>query len=290
MKSNVVTKVMGGFGNQLFCYACGYAVAKEGNRNLIIDTSQQDNDSFRKVDLVKLNIQYKRRVTFEKTTGVLGRFIVNRIKLIKEIGFLPVKVKEKRPYSFQESIFNNKKQNIYLDGYWQSEKYFKKYRADLLAMFTPQMVFASKSKYGIKGACVAIHIRRGDYIKIGCNIDDGYYENAINYFKNKIGADLVFLIFSDDVDYANQFAEAHPDLKMIVVCSEGDEQTLEDFYLMTSCDHFIIANSSYSWWAAWLGRNPKKIVVCPEVDFWTGDFYPDEWKKIDAKIMQEEND
>ena len=83
---NVVTKIMGGFGNQLFCYACGYAVARESGRNLIIDTSQQDNDPYRKVDIVRLNIHYSRRITFRKKRSLLGRAIGNRVLLIKKMG------------------------------------------------------------------------------------------------------------------------------------------------------------------------------------------------------------
>lgn len=290
MNSNVITKITGGFGNQLFCYACGYAVAKETNRNLIIDTSQQDNDPYRKVDLVRLNIQYSRRITFKKKKSLFDRAICNRVKLAKEMGFLPTKIKEKKPYFYQDNIFTNNSRNIYLDGYWQSEKYFKKYRTDLLELFTPQVPF-TKDRYSVKNSpCVAIHIRHGDYVAIGCSIDESYYDDAIAYLKRIVGENLEFLIFSDDIEYAKQFAQSHSDLKMTVVYSEENDQTLRDFYRMTNCTHFIIANSSYSWWAAWLGKASEKVVVCPESDMWTGDFYPEEWIKIKAEISNNESE
>ena len=289
VNSNAVTKIMGGFGNQLFCYACGYAVAKENGRALIIDTSQQDNDPYRNVDILRLNIQYSRRITFRKRKNLLSRAIGNRIKLMKEMGFFPTRIKEKQPYVYQDSVFTNNSQNIYLDGYWQSEKYFKKYRTDLLEMFTPQVPFI-KDKCSIENnPCVAIHIRHGDYLAIGCAIDECYYEKAITYIKKMIGENLEFLIFSDDIEYAKRFAQSRHNLKMTVVNSEGDNQTLRDFYRMTSCTHFIIANSSYSWWAAWLGKAPEKIVICPESNMWTGDFYPEEWIKIKAGISNNES-
>lgn len=290
MSFNVVTKIMGGFGNQLFCYACGYAVARESGRNLIIDTSQQDNDPYRKVDIVRLNIHYSRRITFRKKRSLLGRAIGNRVLLIKKMGFLPMKIKEEKPYVYQENIFTKSIHNIYLDGYWQSEKYFKKYKDDLLEMFTPQLPFITRESYNVDASCVAVHIRHGDYLTIGCAIDESYYEKAIVFLKKMIGEELKFLIFSDDVEYAEQFVQSHCDSKMQVVYSEDEDQTLRDFYLMVNCSHFIIANSSFSWWAAWLGKAPDKVVICPEIGVWTGDFYPEEWIKIKAGISNDESE
>ena len=77
---------------------------------------------------------------------------------------------------------------------------------------------------------------------------------------------------------------------MQVVYSEDEDQTLRDFYLMVNCSHFIIANSSFSWWAAWLGKAPDKVVICPEIGVWTGDFYPEEWIKIKAGISNDESE
>lgn len=288
MNSYVTTKVMGGFGNQLFCYACGYAVAKNSNRRLRIDTSQQDNDTFRIVDIVKLNITYDERITFKKGSRFLDRAIINKVKLIKRVGLLTSYIKEKKYYSYQNDIFKTKKKNIYLDGYWQSYKYFEKYRDELLEMFTPKNDLIVKNIEDDQNIKVAIHIRRGDYINIGCNIGLTYYDSAINYLKTTLGNNVKYYVFSDDVDFAKDFVKRYHELDMQIVENNSENQTLEDFYLMTSCDHFIIANSSFSWWAAWLGHNTDKIVICPEVDFWTGDFYPTEWIKISAKIDQKE--
>lgn len=288
VNSNVVTKIMGGFGNQLFCYACGYAVAKSSNRKLIIDTSQQDNDSFRLVDIIQLNIVYDDRITFKKGNGFLNRAIFNKIKLFGSVGFFTKRIKERQCYSYQDDIFNYNKGNIYLNGYWQSYKYFEKYRAELLEMFTPKVALKKKAIESSQNIRVAIHIRRGDYISIGCNIDLSYYDNAIKYFNNTLPDKPIYYVFSDDIGFAKDFVKKYPDLEMLVVENDSDNQTIEDFYLMASCNHFIIANSSFSWWAAWLGQNTDKIVICPEVDFWTGDFYPTEWIKISAKIDQKE--
>ena len=287
MSSYVVTKVMGGFGNQLFCYACGYAVAKNSNRKLIIDTSQQDNDLFRRVDIVQLNIEYDDRITFKKGNSFLDRAIFNKIKLFGNVGFFTKRIKERRCYSYQDDIFDYNKGNIYLNGYWQSYKYFEKYRAELLEMFTPKVALKKKQPImSSHNTRVAIHIRRGDYISIGCNIDLSYYDNAIKYFNNTLPDKPIYYVFSDDADFARDFIKRYPNLEMLVVENNSVNKTIEDFYLMTSCSHFVIANSSFSWWAAWLGRNADKIVICPEVNFWTGDFYPTEWKKICAKIDQ----
>ena len=288
VNSNVVTKIMGGFGNQLFCYACGYAVAKNSNRKLIIDTSQQDNDSFRLVDIIQLNIVYDDRITFKKGNGFLNRAIFNKIKLFGSVGFFTKRIKERQCYSYQDDIFNYNKRNIYLNGYWQSYKYFERYRAELLEMFTPKVALKKKAIESSQNIRVAIHIRRGDYISIGCNIDLNYYDNAIKYFDSTFPDKPIYYVFSDDIGFAKDFVKKYPDLEMFIVENDSDNQTIEDFYLMASCNHFIIANSSFSWWAAWLCQNTDKIVICPEVDFWTGDFYPTEWIKIGAKIDQKE--
>ena len=284
MKNTVVMKIMGGFGNQLFCYACGYAVARESNRNLVIDTSQQDNDSFRKTDLMKLNIQYQRRITFKKKDNLMGRLIINRCKLVKEIGFFPVVIKEKKPYLYQDNVFSNKECSIYMDGYWQSEKYFKKYRKEIIKLFVFQ---GETSKYYEEtvrkirncNKSVAIHIRRGDYVSIGCNMDIRFYEEAIQNMISNLGNDVTFFLFSDDIEFAKEFSSKY--INMNVINNPNKENsTIEDFMLMKECMHQIISNSSFSWWAAWLNENEEKVVICPEIDEWTGDFYPENWMKF----------
>ena len=182
------------------------------------------------------------------------------------------------------------KNNTYISGYWQSEKYFVEYREDLLKLLTPKKK-RSKSVnqlYNEMQKCdsIALHVRRGDYVGIGCQLNMAYYDQAISMMKSKYpGEKLILYVFSDDVDFCKHyFSEkqyfATKDIQLRYPQYESDNYTLDDVFLMSHCKHMIMANSSYSWWAAWLNQYKEKTVICPELGMWKGDFYPDDWIKI----------
>ena len=182
------------------------------------------------------------------------------------------------------------KNNTYISGYWQSEKYFVEYREDLLKLLTPKKK-RSKSVnqlYNEMQKCdsIALHVRRGDYVGIGCQLNMAYYDQAISMMKSKYpGEKLILYVFSDDVDFCKHyFSEkqysATKDIQLRYPQYESDNYTLDDLFLMSHCKHMIMANSSYSWWAAWLNQYKQKTVICPELGMWKGDFYPDDWIKI----------
>jgi hypothetical protein len=165
---------------------------------------------------------------------------------------------------YQEPYFSYKpipfKKNIYLNGYFQSEKYFIHNRDKILELFSPREEDKKhiQKKYGsiIKNKSCSIHVRRGDYLKLKnhhplCDMD--YYEKSINL----IGKDKIFLIFSDDIVWCkNNFKNGN----FVFVENEKD---YIDLYLMSMCDNNIIANSSFSWWGAWLNQNINKTVIIP---------------------------
>ncbi|MCI9439453.1 MAG: alpha-1,2-fucosyltransferase [Lachnospiraceae bacterium] len=291
MMQRVMVKVYGGLGNQLFCYACGYAVAKYNNCDLVIDTSQQDNDSFRKVDILNFKIIFSKRITFKKGTNLLYRAIINHLFLLSRIGLRTTIIKERECYKYDSEIFHIGKKNVYLKGYWQNHQYFEKYREDLLHMFFPAI---EVSDYGKKmqnkiNSCeksVAIHIRRGDYLSIGCSIGQDYYDLAIKYMEKALVNNITYVIFSDDILFAEEFRNKNKKLDMLVINNLSDHATVEDLFLMSKCRHQIIANSSYSWWAAWLNTNHNKVVICPEVKSWEDDFYPENWIRIQAEVCK----
>lgn len=287
----VVIKIYGGLGNQLFCYACGYAVSKENKCGLVIDTSQQDNDSFRIVDIVKFKIKYNDRITFKKGNSFIDKAIVNKIRLLKGIGSAVHSIKEKKICKYDPLIFELNGRSVYLQGYWQSYRYFQKYRDDLLRMFVPiselsQYCTGIIEKIKESRNSIAIHIRRGDYVSIGCNLGAHYYKNAIEYMERYFRSDTRYFIFSDDYEFAMEFADLYKELNMLVMVNLENNSTIDDLFIMSHCENQIIANSSYSWWAAWLNQNANKIVICPEVQSWTGDFYPDNWIKIKTEFLK----
>lgn len=276
----IITKISGGFGNQLFMYACGYAAAQRLHTKLMLDTSLMDTDSLRDYELDKLNIKYDKRFSTDwlklYPLKVLYRKIIRGTMLTRYTIF-----KEKGTYHFDPEYFNIK-DNTYLYGYWQTEKYFKDYRNDLLQMFTPNYELSSGCKEYINKAnncnSVAIHVRRGDYVKIGICVDDSYYFKAFELLEQKMN-NITYFVFSDDMEYAYQlFKDVQREI--VYVQYTPANPTLDDFFIMKACKHIIMANSSFSWWAAWLNNNPDKQVLYPKTNWAGPDFYPKEWTMI----------
>lgn len=179
-----------------------------------------------------------------------------------------------------------------MQGYWQSEKYFI-YKDDIINMLSLKMEddiqklndFAKK----ISGMNTCfVHIRRGDYVTGKCAIDMDYYDAALDFMKQNL-KNPTFIFFSDDIPYVmdrfriNEIEE----YKVIGDFCDINEDILE-LFMMSKCNHSIIANSSFSWWGAWLNRDKEHIVIAPDVPYLRGtDFYPNNWKKISAKINME---
>ena len=195
--------------------------------------------------------------------------------------------------------------NLLIDGYFQSEKYFSKYREKIIEIFKPsdENLKYIKNKWGdiLKlNKKISIHIRRGDYLLPQYsqhhpiqNMD--YYQEAMNNFDN----DSNFLIFSDDIEWAkNHFKGDNMhfitqnkiegnDVRDTLNISKGGHPDYIELYLMSLCDNNIIANSSFSWWGAWLNNNPNKKVIAPKK--WFGpaygnikdnDLVPESWIRI----------
>lgn len=171
-------------------------------------------------------------------------------------------------------------QNIKIDGFFQSEKYFSDYRNEIVELFN--------LPYELKSGVVSIHVRRGDYVKYHTSfppVERTYLKPAITGFvKMNIKK---FLVFSDDIEWCkyNLTSSHYPDCSFEF--SEGRNE-YEDLVLMSQCEHNIIANSSFSWWGAWLNRNPNKIVVSPSAENWFGsrvklerkDIIPQGWIQV----------
>lgn len=272
----IISRISDGFGNQMFMYACGYAVSKRLNTQLILDTSYLATNGLRQYELDKLNIRCEK--IFSTTQWkyyplrVLARKVVHVLWKIRFCQFV-----ENSSYPYDQHI-EEITDDTYLKGYWQNERYFNEYRNDILRMYTPCYIQAEGCMKNIAKVCncesVAVHVRRGDYVKLGICLDWAYYYKAINLVKSKI-KNPVFFVFSDDLEYARRiFANYNEEFRYINYSSNN--QTLDDFFIMKSCKHIIMANSSYSWWAAWLNDNPDKLVVRPNFSN-TVLTYPETW-------------
>lgn len=261
----VITRLQGGLGNQMFQYAAGRALAARLATGLKIDASFLGNDpggsyTKRSLELGQLNVTLD-ILSGEELQKISSRSFITRI-------FGKTTFKQLRDDAVGIANFSNVTGNVYLDGYWQSERYFLPIRNVLLREFTPAYSAGSsealKKKLETPGS-VAVHVRRGDYVTLASAsayhgvLDMNYYETAFREIKKRV-PDARFFVFSDDPSWCLQ---AFSGLGIEEVIDGHGQPASRDLLLMSSCSHNIIANSSYSWWGAWLNDNPGKVVVAP---------------------------
>jgi len=292
----IIVHLNGGLGNQMFQYAFGKRTAENNNDILKLDLSHYSNthptETPRRYNLDIYNINES--FASDKEIGALK--FGNRSFFSRILSWLSVSDEERsyiveKFFQFDQSMLDIKG-NAYLQGYWQSEKYFNDIRKVLLENFTIKTHLDDKNKKVLDGIneteSVSVHIRRGDYIKDKktkqfhgtCSLE--YYKKAIDIIGKKI-KNPHFFIFSDDIEWAKKNLRlsypAH------FVDNNDDEHNYEDLRLMSNCKHNIIANSSFSWWGAWLNQNPDKIVIAPrkwfnDPNIDTSDVTPKSWLRI----------
>ncbi len=287
----IIVKLKGGLGNQMFQYAMGrkLSILKKTELKLDIGASPEvfQKNAAREYSLGHFNI----KATFA---------IEKEVKKLKyPFGIFS---KFSRAYQFwilkrQKIGFDSKyleiKQDAYVDGYWHNEKYFIDIKDIILEDFSLKdplssagVTIASEIQKSSETS-VSLHVRRGDFasdpgtLKYHGLMTTEYYGGAIQIMKNKVGNIKIF-VFSDDIEWVKKnipFSDPH------VYVTNPAIPFHEEVYLMSLCKNNIIANSSFSWWGAWLNKNPNKIVIAPEK--WlakTGsDYYkeiPPTWTKI----------
>jgi len=281
----IVVKLKGGLGNQMFQYAIGRNLALKNNTKLKFDVTELEQDKLRDYELDVFNISG----SIASRLAIMFIHKFNKNIISKILGQQYFYIKQKDQY-FDTTILG-KKGNIYLDGYWQCEDYFKKIRNILLQDFTIKCDPDSENKLMLekieKSNAVCIHVRRGDYIsnrkmnKIHgtCSLD--YYHNAVKIIEKKV-SNPTFFVFSDDLQWTKvNLKLKHP---TYYVCINNTEKGYEDLRLMSNCKHFIVANSSFSWWGAWLSNNSDKIICAPKRWFVSeneGDIIPKSWIRVE---------
>lgn len=286
----IITHLKGGLGNQMFQYACGYALAKDYNSSHKLDISYYSsipsNNTQREFELSQFNISSAIAKDSE-----LKNLRGKRNGITKFIDNISSKI-----YTIFTTIYPIEKyfgiRNLYLNGYFQSEKFFIKYRKDIIKEFTLRQdqqtegyrKIANKIKND-KNA-VSMHIRRGDYVtdtktaKYHGVLGIKYYEKALKTLNTKKS---YIYIFSDDINWVKKNFTFLP--KNTYFVSKHKFNSAQEIILMSLCKYNIIANSSFSWWGAWLNQNKEKIVVAPS-QWITHDIFikqktvPDSWIKI----------
>jgi len=293
----------GGLGNQLFQFIIGYILAKKNKINLRINIERYNSDE-RKFELdrfpeiYKLNIPKIKNVNFfAKIYSYLYRKFYKILKIsgiykfINYFFFLDKQEFEKSPFIFNGDLLKKKIiKNVSIIGFFQSEKYFIDYKKIVLRLFRFPKIKNKLVQYYLylinNKNSVAIHIRRGDYFNNPKTrsfhgiLGEDYYKKTISYVKKKV-KNPTFFIFSDDVKLVKKTLLFFNNKKYIFIDTKS---SINDLYLMSNCKHFIIANSTFSWWGAWLSKNKRKIVCAPKR--WlrerisTHDIIPESWIKI----------
>jgi len=265
----VIVRMMGGLGNQLFQYAAGRTLALATGRGLLLDTSAYREDRLRAYQLDRFAIAARplRRGDvpfFRLRRSRLGAILPrrSRVEIVRERFPARVPVWPERGRVSDAGT-------PYLIGYWQSERYFAAAADTIrreLRLRKPADRANAATLESITGCdAVALHVRRGDYVSNPaatayhglCGLD--YYQAAIRRLCESV-AQPHFFVFSDDLDWVRENLDTgHPTTWV----GDNADTPWEDLRLMAACRHFIVANSSFSWWGAWLGEWPGKQVIAP---------------------------
>lgn len=286
----IVTRLYGGLGNQMFQYAAARRLSLRLGCELVIDISEFQYDStyryyldyFRvAAQLATADDMWEIRRSREKRP--VQKLLINLQGCFKQKRDLAYYAEPH--FHFAESVLQLP-DNVCMDGYWQSEKYFSDVADAIRAEYTIQNPMPEKSQQILTQIhavdSVSLHVRRGDYVsnpaayKVHgvCSVE--YYKSCISYINQTLDTPHFFL-FSDDPIWVKENLLVQD--RMTIV--EGNS-AIEDMRLMSRCKHNIIANSSFSWWGAWLNTNPDKMVLAPRRWFQdatinTSDLYPSGW-------------
>lgn len=286
----IITRIIGGLGNQMFQYAAGLALAKAKHTELKADLSAFEKDV--DVGMTARNYgldQFEMPVVAASTNDIHQLRKRSGTKVFRTLQrYFPFLFKN---VYFSESgtdyhpTFFQCPAHTYLEGYWQSEKYFKGIETSIREAFVFKKHITDSVNHILNHITsvnsVSVHVRRGDYLKLQhmyalCSLE--YYEKAVQFLSGKVKAPLVLFVFSDDIDWCKENFKFHTEIHFI---QTGD--LYKDLFLMTQCRHHIIANSSYSWWGAWLNAHTDKIVIAPAK--WynqkeSPDIYPQNWIRL----------
>ncbi|QOX79704.1 alpha-1,2-fucosyltransferase [Trichlorobacter lovleyi] len=283
----------GGLGNQLFQYAAGRALAEKHGVELFLDLSRlqhpKPGDTPRCFELAPFNI--KASLLAEENRQPLGNYqaCLHRLVLKAGIPLLGNIILKEQGCGF-DPLISRAPSSCVLDGFWQSERYFKQITGLLqqeLSLNSPSPALRKASSV-LSDATVAVHVRRGDYVTNPaaasfhgiCSQD--YYRAAVTNILTCY-PDSQFLVFSDDPAWCQEHLDLGQPFRLAV--DMGVNGPAEELVLISRCAHQVIANSSFSWWGAWLNPSPHKLVVAPcrwftDPAITTNDLVPETWVRL----------
>lgn len=288
----VIVRLAGGLGNQLFQYAAGRALIETRGGDLLLDLTSYDNERLGRkyrLDLYRIHASIASADDVARFTLGDRHDLPSRIRRRVD-PYLPVAWRNQyvdRKQGYDPGIFRTR-ENVMLVGYWQSERYFtpieQALHDELTLRSPPTGLNATLALELTESVSVCIHVRRGDYIANDSHVvlATDYYRRAVRRMTSALH-DPVFYVFSDDIPWCRRhlgfLGEA------IFVDHNGPDYDYEDLRLISLCKHHVVANSSFSWWGAWLAQHPGQVVIAPEKWYQdsnrtTRDLIPKRWRTI----------
>jgi hypothetical protein len=277
----------------MFQFATGLAISKLNNTELKLDISSFENYTLH--NGFELDEVFLGNFAIASLSDVSSVLRAKRSPLIRKVyrrlftGNVVSNYIIEPDFNYW-SEFKRISNNTYIEGYWQSERYFKDISQHIQTQFKFKQPLTNLNMELAQSIqlqnSVSIHIRRGDYISNKKNLqiyntcDINYYKNAINHILQRV-SNPTFYVFSDDISWAKSFLAAYP---CVFIDHNKSKNSYIDMQLMSMCKHNIIANSSFSWWGAWLNSYNRKIVIAPKKWFYkeisTEDLIPKSWLKL----------
>lgn len=285
----------GGLGNQLFQYAA-YLYIKTRHIDIYItpDIDAYRYESYHNgFEVQKIfDVEFKERIEKVEKFRLAHNSPQSEVHRIARIcwyrfrGYKTIYDSEVNSVIALDNILSQHKR-VQLAGYFQNTSFVENISVNLLKTFDSNKYLGDECDSILETIAgrtsVSLHIRRGDYLNIpNYDVFNGldYYKRSIAYIRERF-EDPIFLIFSNDPEWVKQNLDLESD-SIVVTCNQG-ENSYRDMLLMSRCSHNIIANSTFSWWGAWLNMNPDKIVICPTMwfkDRMSNSMVPESWVKL----------
>lgn len=291
----IVSHILGGIGNQMFQYAAGRSLAIHLNDYYMLDLNDFDryvhHNGYELKCVFDVPVEPTSPDELQSVLGLRRLSLVKKILRRRQFSFLRGQTFIVEPHFNFWPKFFSLNSSSYLYGYWQSEKYFKSIEKVIRDHFTFKKPLAGKNLIAANQIdtinAISLHVRRGDYVNdsktsnIMSVCDSDYYGQAVSYMANKV-SNPVFYVFSDDMDWVRRSVRI--DYSCVYIDHNKGLDSYIDMQLMSLCKHHVIANSSFSWWGAWLNPRAEKIVIAPRVWFRNGnndsDLIPSEWVRL----------
>ena len=287
--------MIGGLGNQMFQYASSRALSLKRGVPLLLDTQDFSNyalhNGFELDRIFHINAKTASSSEIREVLGWRSPSFLRKKLFRNDLSWLRGK------HLYVDTQFESWKDlaqvpdSCYLMGNWQTENYFKDYRSTILADFRFKSALQDHNRNLeleiINSNAISIHVRRGDYVSNAASLafhgvcSTSYYQSAINHIIETVSAPT-FFVFSDDMTWVRENIKLeHP---CFYVDHNKGHDSFNDMHLMSLCKHNIIANSSFSWWGAWLNTNEEKTVIAPKkwfaADFDSSHIVPEKWIKL----------